>query len=146
MLVFGVQEEGVIYTDRFCVYGVVRNDLGQIGLVTAMGKFSLPGGGIELFEDYNTALQREFLEETGYTVQVQESIGQAIQYIRTLRDNKAVRKLSDYYHVDLLEYSKKPTEQDFSFVWYSREEAISKLHSTLQGAHAWAITQAETLS
>lgn len=58
-------------TFRPSAYAIIVND-GQILLLTnrQSGKYVLPGGGIELGERIEHALQREVKEETGLTIAV----------------------------------------------------------------------------
>ena len=61
---------------RISAYGVVHDDSGRLLLVrgsdqsTFPGSWNLPGGGIEHGESPTNALTREFVEETGLTVEV----------------------------------------------------------------------------
>lgn len=61
---------------RVAVYGVCEDGGGKVLLVraaaylTVAGDWFLPGGGIDHGEDPESALRREFVEETGLTVVV----------------------------------------------------------------------------
>jgi 8-oxo-dGTP diphosphatase len=61
---------------RVAVYGLCGDSEGRVLLVraaaflTVAGEWFLPGGGIDHGEDPVTALRREFVEETGLTVEV----------------------------------------------------------------------------
>ena len=56
---------------RPAVYGVlIENNKLLVIKPDWDDKYSLPGGSIELKEDINKALEREFLEETGYKIKI----------------------------------------------------------------------------
>ena len=65
-IIFGEKLEGIEYTDRIGVYGIVFNNEGKIALIMTPGGYFLPGGGIENTESHRMCLHREFMEETGY--------------------------------------------------------------------------------
>lgn len=52
---------------RPSVYGVLIKD-DKVLMAKQFGKYGLPGGGIDLGEQPEEALRREFIEETGLTV------------------------------------------------------------------------------
>jgi 8-oxo-dGTP diphosphatase len=66
---------------RIAVYGVCRNEAGDILLtrgaahLTVAGRWFLPGGGIDHGEHPVTALARELTEETGFEVEVGSLLG-----------------------------------------------------------------------
>lgn len=54
---------------REAVRGVALNNLQKVFLIhTAKGDYKFPGGGVQRDEDHITALSREFVEETGYSI------------------------------------------------------------------------------
>lgn len=60
---------------RVAAYGVARDDAGAVLLVRGVrGRWYLPGGGVRHGEHPVEALQREFGEETGLTVVVEDLI------------------------------------------------------------------------
>ena len=72
---FGQKKEGVEYSNRYGVYAVIpsqEND--KIILVQAPnGAWFLPGGEIEAGEDHLSALERELIEELGFTAKLWSS-------------------------------------------------------------------------
>jgi len=62
---------------RVSVYGILKNNQDEILFQKnpQFNKLNLPGGSIEKGEDIISALKREFLEETGYSVSVQKLLG-----------------------------------------------------------------------
>lgn len=53
---------------REAVRGLVLHDDLIFMIHTAKGDYKFPGGGIEKGEDHLTALRREFVEETGFSI------------------------------------------------------------------------------
>lgn len=66
---FGDKVEGAHYQTRYGVYAVIPNqEKTKIILVQAPnGAWFLPGGEIEAGEDHYSALERELIEELGFT-------------------------------------------------------------------------------
>ena len=63
----------------FGVYGIYVED-GQLLVINKNGgpyinRFDLPGGSLEEGETLSEAMKREFLEETGLEIEIEESIG-----------------------------------------------------------------------
>ena len=79
---FGQKKEGVEYSNRYGVYAVIPNpENDKIILVQAPnGAWFLPGGEIEAGEDHLSALERELIEELGFTAQIGKYYGQADEY------------------------------------------------------------------
>jgi 8-oxo-dGTP diphosphatase len=57
-------------------YGIILNDAGKLLVLDNIKTdlYDLPGGGIELWEDIETALVREIWEETGLTATINELV------------------------------------------------------------------------
>jgi 8-oxo-dGTP pyrophosphatase MutT (NUDIX family) len=60
-------------TFRPSVYGILIEN-NKILLGRILGKYDLPGGGVEKHEDVEEALKREFFEETGVDIEVGEIV------------------------------------------------------------------------
>lgn len=60
-------------TFRLSVYGVLIEN-NKILLGRILGKYDLPGGGVEKHENVEEALKREYFEETGIDIEVGEII------------------------------------------------------------------------
>lgn len=67
------------YDTRLAAYAVVRDDAGRVLLAlwneTEGGRWTMPGGGVELDETVEEAVVREVREETGYDVRVDRLLG-----------------------------------------------------------------------
>ncbi len=59
---------------RMSAYGIVQNEKDEILMVLpAWGEsYDLPGGGVEIHERIHEGLRREFYEETGFRVEVED--------------------------------------------------------------------------
>ena len=73
--------EANVHRDRYprhvvAAMGVARDDEGRVLLVrTRRGYWEPPGGQVELGEDLPTALEREFGEESGCSVEIDALVG-----------------------------------------------------------------------
>lgn len=88
---------------RVAVYGICEKD-GQVLLVraasylTVAGRWFLPGGGINHGEDPETALRREFNEETGLDVVVGELRG-VLSDVFALPDGRNLHTVRIIYRI-----------------------------------------------
>jgi 8-oxo-dGTP diphosphatase len=122
--------------DRPGAYAVIRNDLGQILVVTAKNRYHLPGGGIDAGEDPQRAVAREIEEETGYSVEGLQNIGQANQFLDT-KDLGSINKLGTYFTGRAMGTpALDPKEYDHEAKWISPDEFLS---STAHDFHKWAV-------
>lgn len=137
---FGTKEEGVDYVNRYGVYAVIPNpEQDQIILVQAPnGAWFLPGGEIEAGEDHLTALERELIEELGFTAEIGRYYGQADEYFYSSHRDTHYYNPAYLYEVTRFEESQKPLEDFNNLAWFPIEEAIDKLK---RGSHKWGIQQ-----
>lgn len=137
-LQFGRTEPHKTYAERPSVYGICVRQDGKVAIVrigaAAPYKYDLPGGGIESGEGEAEALVREFEEETGLTVWPSRAIGRAGQY--WINNGTPTNSLSSFYELELTATDGKPTEPDHTLVWFTLDEAISKVR---HDSHAWCL-------
>lgn len=135
---FGTKEENVDYDNRYGVYAVIPNPAkDKIILVQAPnGAWFLPGGEIEEGEDHFLALERELIEELGFTATIGEYYGQADEYFYSShRDTHYYNPAYIYEVTDFVE-AQKPLEDFNNIAWFPIDEAIEKLK---RGSHKWGI-------
>lgn len=137
-VVFGEILENQDYYEREGVYGILVNTQNQVGIIKTPRGYFLPGGGIEADETHHLCLVREFEEETGRLIQVNEYIGQSIFYDLSPNSNRYLKLIGNYYYVTDVGVSDFKQECDHELVWMTRDEAIRSLKLPHQ---AWAIRQ-----
>ncbi|MED1863545.1 NUDIX domain-containing protein [Fictibacillus nanhaiensis] len=132
---FGEVMEDVIYRMREAVYAVVLDENKNIAVMVQNGKGFLPGGGIETGEDHVVCLKRECIEETGFTFQMEQFVGNAKQYFKT-RQGEYLMNDGYFYTGSFGEYANDPLDQDHELVWMSIDQAEELLFHT---SHVWAV-------
>lgn len=85
---------------REAVRGVAVKDENLIFMVhTAKGDYKFPGGGIEDGENHVTALTREFIEETGWSISnIIQPMGLIIEQKRDVYEPDAYFVMKSYYY------------------------------------------------
>ncbi|MBP9760960.1 MAG: class I tRNA ligase family protein [Candidatus Magasanikbacteria bacterium] len=114
------------------VYAVVQNSDGKFLIQKDIreGYYRLPGGTQEKDESEITTLQREFVEETGYTnFAIQERIGNIAANFITKNRKIPLLYLRSAYIVSLLDNTQQEvvSEEDggrFEYLWVTYEEAL----------------------
>lgn len=135
---FGEKLTHVSYRNRYGVYAVIPDaDKQNIILVQAPnGAWFLPGGEIEEGENHHSALERELLEELGFTAQLGRYYGQADEYFYSShRDTHYYNPAYIYEVTDFTEVG-NPLEDFNNLAWFPIEEAKAKLK---RGSHKWGI-------
>lgn len=137
---FGEKISTVTYTNRYGVYAVIPNhEKTHIILVQAPnGAWFLPGGEIEEGENHLTALERELIEELGFTATIGRYYGQADEYFYS--SHRDTYYYNPAYIYQVLDYQEvgQPLEDFNNLAWFPIEEAITKLK---RGSHKWGIKQ-----
>lgn len=141
---FGKKIDGVDYKARYGVYAVIPNlDKTQIILVQAPnGAWFLPGGEIEAGENHMTALERELIEELGFTAEIGKYFGQADEYFYSSHRDTHYYNPAYIYEVTGFKKVDKPLEDFNNLAWFDISEAIEKLK---RGSHKWGITEWQKL-
>ena len=98
----------------------------------------LPGGEIEAGEDHYSALERELIEELGFTATLGQYYGQADEYFYS--SHRDTYYYNPAYIYEVVDFSKigKPLEDFNNLAWFPIDEAIAKLK---RGSHKWGIEQ-----
>ncbi|WP_175074207.1 NUDIX domain-containing protein [Terribacillus sp. AE2B 122] len=100
--------------------------------------FMLPGGGIENGENELECLEREVVEETGYTINEPAFLCQGTQYFQSRDASHYIQNIGSFYSCTLGVKEKEPMEEDHELIWLTPEEAASRLFHQHQ---AWAVRQ-----
>ena len=133
--IFGIKKN-VTYTDRDGAY-LIPMRTNQIGVIqTPKGYFFL-GGGLEKNESHTMCIERECLEETGYTVKIEQKLCSAEAYM----EHEVLghfHPMQTYYVGQLLENVQMPIEEDHTLVWIDYEQLKGKMYLEMQN---WALEQ-----
>ncbi|HEM4128830.1 TPA: NUDIX hydrolase [Streptococcus suis] len=138
--VFGEKKADVDYQNRFGVYAVVPDEKKEnIILVQAPnGAWFLPGGEIEKGENHLIALERELMEELGFTAEIGHYYGQADEYFYSSHRDTYFYNPAYIYQVTSYHQVGLPLEDFNHIAWFPVDEAIEKLK---RGSHKWGIEQ-----
>ena len=127
------EEEASTYALREAVRAIVFDDDNKIALlkVSRDAYFKLPGGGVEIGEDFETALKRECLEEIGCEVTNIQPLGLTYEYWKEDTEKQIsycyVAKLHNQKGNPDLTQSEK--DRGFETIWITLENAIQALES-----------------
>ncbi|AEF25565.1 NUDIX hydrolase [Streptococcus parauberis] len=137
---FGEKIEEKNYKSRYGVYAVIPNsDKREVILVQAPnGAWFLPGGEIEEGENHLTALERELIEELGFSAEIGYYYGQADEYFYSRHRDTYYYNPAYLYEVTSYSIQGDPLEDFNKLAWFPIEEAIANLK---RGSHKWAITE-----
>lgn len=140
--IFGTPLDGVDYQNRYGVYALIPNaDKTQLVLVQAPnGAWFLPGGEIEAGEDHLAALERELLEELGFTATIGRYYGQADEYFYSRHRDTHYYNPAYLYEVTGFEVAGAPLEDFNQVAWFPIDDAKAKLK---RGSHRWGVEQWE---
>jgi 8-oxo-dGTP diphosphatase len=136
--VFGEKLDGETYVVREGVYGVVLNDEDKIAVVKNPFGYFLPGGGIEEGENFEECLIREFREETGYSIHINNFIGKSSKYYFSEGFNHYRHPIGFFYLVNLEQRLTDLTEKDHELLWMSQNECTEFLYDHQD----WAVKEA----
>jgi 8-oxo-dGTP diphosphatase len=134
--VFGVQKPGRMYIPRPGVYAVILNSHMQVATIQVKDGFFLPGGGIQPDESIEDALQREAVEECGWSIKLGRLIGEAIDYIEVNENGPYYEIQSRFYRAELFEKLGDPQDPGHFLVWLPVQTAVTRLRRQSQ---AWVI-------
>lgn len=136
--VLGERLSGVEYQVRPGAYALILNKYeneNMVGLIKIeddlkQEKYYLVGGGIEECDNgnYEEALKREILEETGHVATDEEFIMRMDEYFFSPHMEGYFKKEGYFYHIYLKEKMCNPIETNHSLVWLSPSEAYEKVH------------------
>ena len=138
---FGELPQQAVAVVRETRYGIAPREDGQIATVriTRGGRVSwdLPGGAIDPGETAREALRREFIEETGWSVEPLAVVTAARQFTHSLSNGEYRDNRSLYYACRLGRFTGEKIEADHELVWLDPHAALTRLRHE---AAAWAVT------
>lgn len=137
---FGEKTADGTYQNRYGVYAVIPNEeKTHLILVQAPnGAWFLPGGEIEAGENHEMALERELLEELGFSATLGPYLGQADEYFYSRHRDTHYYHPAYLYAVKSFSEISKPLEDFNNLAWFPIEEAKTALK---RGSHRWGIEQ-----
>ncbi|MBY6035574.1 NUDIX domain-containing protein [Fictibacillus nanhaiensis] len=136
---FGDVIPDVPYRRRNAVYAVVFDDKKEkVAVMTVNGKGFLPGGGMNEYEEKEKCLNRECIEETGFSLEIQGYIGQAKQYFQSSK-NEYIMNNGYFYTGVFGDFIKVPIDEDHELVYMDLKQAEEIL---LHRSHIWAVKNA----
>ena len=112
--------------------GIVRNSNGELLIIRRHGKFDLPKGKVEEFENLKDAALREVAEECGIRQNLFVDGEPTTSYHTYLIDNHRILKETHWFPMIYQEshYTFKPqTEEGITEVFWLKTEMISKIYS-----------------
>lgn len=119
---------------RLAMRAVILNENKILLIKTNKGDFIFPGGGVKSGETYNEALKREVIEESEYIIDtVGENLGTIVERKIDEFDKESMFDMTSMYYLCDLSGEKTSQnlddyerEQEFSPVWTTIDEALSK--------------------
>ena len=136
--------EGLYYAESH-EFVKVEGDFGYVGITdfaqSELGNIvyvDLPDTEeeIEAGEDHLSALERELIEELGFTAKVGKYYGQADEYFYSRHRDRYFYNPAYIYEITSFEQSQKPLEDFNQLAWFPIDEAIEKLK---RGSHEWGV-------
>jgi len=127
--IFG-ETKKVNYLDRKGAYIIPILD-NKIGVVKTLKGLFLIGGGIIDNESDTNCIERECLEETGYTVNIKDKICSAEAFAKHSTIGY-FHPIQTYYLGELTNKVKEPKEADHTLVWIDYKELDGMMYSEMQ--------------
>jgi 8-oxo-dGTP diphosphatase len=130
--IFGTKLEGHDYRKTNAVYAVIFNSSRDLFVTveTVTGHHFLPGGGLEGNESVEECLKRETLEETGYEIVIGPSIGSAMRFFQSTKNEYIVND-GTFYLAELSRKVHDSLEDDHVLKWLS----VNKIEKFLVHEH-----------
>lgn len=131
--VFGTKEKAE-YTDREGAYLIpVRGD--KVGVIRTPKGYFFVGGGIESGEAHISCIERECMEEAGYTVSVKKKVCSAETYC--YHDEIGFfHPIQTYYVGEMISRKSESVEKDHEFLWIKYGDIKGRMYWEMQN---WAL-------
>ncbi|MGG0649834.1 NUDIX hydrolase [Bacillus mycoides] len=139
-LTFGSKNPTVHYVLRPSCYAVIFNNAcSKIAIIEKEGRYFLPGGGMEGNETKEECLHRELLEELGWTIEIEQYIGNAARYFYAEKEDTYYLNDGFFYIANIVHKQTETSEEDHILKWMSPSLAIELL---IHDHQRWAVEQA----
>ncbi|MGW6191113.1 NUDIX hydrolase [Bacillus cereus] len=139
-LTFGSKKPTVQYVLRPSCHAVIFDSTtSNIAIIQNGERYFLPGGGMEGNETKEGCLHRELLEELGWTIEIEQYIGNAARYFYA--ENEDTYYLNDgfFYIANMVHKQTENYEEDHILSWMSPSLAVKLL---IHDHQKWAVEQA----
>jgi ribosomal protein S18 acetylase RimI-like enzyme/8-oxo-dGTP pyrophosphatase MutT (NUDIX family) len=127
---------------RPSAYAIVTDTRHQIAIVHAREGIVLPGGGIDPDESAEDAVVREVAEECGLRVAVTGDLGEAIQFVSSLKEEATFEKRSRFASAHVVSPVNGVTPEHTT-EWLTVGDALERV---TYESHAWAIRRWQRLN
>ena len=128
----GEKDNNIEYRKRPGAYSIIiRKEDNKIGIVTDGQDYFYLGGGIENEETQIEALNRELIEESGYTIKNIKKFDEVGSYI--FADEKGYLEVQAYVYIS--EFDTKvaePIEKDHKVLWVNPNDYVGKMYREWQ--------------
>ncbi len=136
---FGERIQGQTYRVRPGAYGVIFDAERRIAVLRTKQGFYLPGGGSEPGETPEQTLRRETQEECGFSLDIGQSLGEAVEYVYAAEEATYFAKHGRFFTATLASEAASAGEEDHALLWLTPEQALAQLTHQSQ---VWAVRQA----
>ena len=111
----------------------------NIAIIQKGERYFLPGGGMESNETKEECLHRELLEELGWTIEIEQYIGNAARYFYAEKEDTYYLNDGFFYIANMVHKQTETSEEDHILKWMSPLLAIELL---IHDHQKWAVEQA----
>lgn len=123
---FGTLTPGRAYIGRIGIHGIARSPSGLVAAVEdGEGRLYFPGGGVLSAEPLKAALEREALEECGWTIVAGQELARAFQLIDS-RDEGSFLLDARFFRISILREASAPSEH--RLVWLPAEICAQRVY------------------
>ncbi|MES5893603.1 NUDIX domain-containing protein [Bacillus cereus group sp. RP43] len=139
-LTFGYKKPTVQYVLRPSCYAVIFDPTtSNIAIIQNGERYFLPGGGMEGNETKEKCLHRELLEELGWTIEIEQYIGNATRYFYAEKEDTYYLNDGFFYIANMVQKQTDNCEEDHVLKWVSPLHAVELL---IHNHQKWAVEQA----